>query len=66
LNQPTLHNDMDEEYDTDAISLTSTVESANDGIYDIKEIRSEGWGEDENGRKVMKYLIEWDNYPLHA
>ncbi|KAH3915015.1 hypothetical protein HBH56_083340 [Parastagonospora nodorum] len=54
----------DLEYDTDNISLTSTVESQHDQIYDIKRILSEGWGKDEQGEDVMKYLIEWEGYPM--
>jgi chromo domain-containing protein 1 len=57
--------DPDVEYDTDTISLTSTVESENDGMYYIKGILSEGVGEDQYGNETMKYLVEWDGYPMH-
>jgi len=56
--------DSDLDYDTDEISLTSTVESDNDGIYDIKHILSEGPGTDKHGNEVMKYLIEWEGYRM--
>jgi hypothetical protein len=54
----------DPEYDTDAISLTSTVKSDNDNIYDIKCILSEGLDQ-STGKDVMKFLIEWEGYPMH-
>jgi chromo domain-containing protein 1 len=57
--------DSDIDYDTEAVSLASTIESANEGVYDIKGILSEGWGENTYGKSVMKYLIEWDGYPMH-
>jgi chromo domain-containing protein 1 len=56
---------MDGGYDTDAISLTSTVESTNEGVYEINRFLSEGIGADEDGNPFKKYLVEWDNYPLH-
>jgi hypothetical protein len=56
----------DEDYDTDTISLTSTVEAVADDEFPIAGILSEGIGEDDNGRPVMKYLIEWENYPIEA
>jgi hypothetical protein len=56
---------MDEDYNTDTISLTSTVESDNEGIYDIKGILSEAMGYDQHGEPYKKYLVEWESYPLH-
>jgi hypothetical protein len=62
----TLYVNMDEEYDTDTISLTSTVESDNEGIfYDVKRILSESMETDEHGKPYKIYLVEWENYPLH-
>jgi hypothetical protein len=58
--------DADLAYDTDTISLTSTVNSDNDGVYVIEKILSEGLGEDDDGNEVTKYLIEWENYPMAA
>lgn len=55
--------DQDIEYNTDTISLTSTVESQNDGIYEIECILSERWSE---ATKVKEFLIEWEGYPMHA
>jgi hypothetical protein len=57
--------DVDLDFDTDELSLTSTRESDNDGVYDIECILSEGYGEDEKGKMVMKYLIKWENYTMH-
>jgi hypothetical protein len=54
----------DEEYDTDTVSLTSTVEAAADDEFDIRNILSEGMGEDDNGNPIMLYLIRWKCYPI--
>jgi len=54
--------DVDLNYDTDEISLTSTRYSDNDKDYDIKCILSEAWADDEQGNTVKKYLIEWEGY----
>ncbi|KAH7089551.1 hypothetical protein FB567DRAFT_466673 [Paraphoma chrysanthemicola] len=55
------------DYDTDTISLTSTVESdaGEDKVYDIDELLSEGLGEDRQGKKVKKYLVKWEGYGMH-
>ncbi|KAH8716840.1 hypothetical protein GQ44DRAFT_730366 [Phaeosphaeriaceae sp. PMI808] len=58
--------DRDSEYDTDDVSVTSTVESTNEGLYNIKRILAEGLGEDELGKPRRKYLIEWDGYEMHS
>jgi hypothetical protein len=58
------NHDMD--YDTDTISLTSTVETDTNEAFPITQILAEGMGEYDNGVPVMKYLIEWENYPMEA
>jgi hypothetical protein len=57
----TAHGD-DDDYDTDTISLTSTVPSEQgDGFYNVENLLAEG--EAEDGKRV--YLVEWVDYPLH-
>lgn len=51
---------LERDYDTDAISVTSTVPSDAGVEYDVEDIISEGW--DDNG---SKYLVKWAGYPLH-
>jgi hypothetical protein len=53
----------DVEYDTDSISITSTVEADFDILYTIEDIMSEGMGQDDDGEPVMKYLVKWEDYP---
>ncbi|KAH7073887.1 hypothetical protein BKA63DRAFT_514985 [Paraphoma chrysanthemicola] len=55
------------DYDTDTISLASTVESdaGEDKVYDIDELLSEGLGEDRQGSRVKKYLVKWEGYGMH-
>jgi hypothetical protein len=53
----------DEEYDTDTISLTSTVEAAAEVEFEIEGILSEEMCEDDDGRLFMRYLIKWKYYP---
>lgn len=55
---------MDRNYDTDEISITSTVSSTKTETYNVKAILSETTADgDVNGD--VHYLIEWDNYPIH-
>jgi chromo domain-containing protein 1 len=54
----------DMEYDTDAISVTSTVEANPDEYFTIKGIVSEGVGQYDDGTPVVKYLVEWESYPI--
>lgn len=49
-----------EDYDTDTISLTSTVPEES-GKYIVEDVLSEDIKED--GR--WKYLIKWEGYGLH-
>ena len=58
---------VESEYDTDTISLTSTVASdhSETALYDVEEIISEDTALDEEGNVVSKYLIKWVGYPLH-
>jgi hypothetical protein len=57
----------DVEYDTDTISLTSTVQSEqrDDKVYDVEGILSEGSCADRDGNRVMKYLVQWTGYKVH-
>jgi hypothetical protein len=48
------------DYDTDAISVTSTRSSDAGVEYDVEDIVSEGWDDDGT-----KYLVKWAGYPLH-
>jgi hypothetical protein len=58
---------FESEYDTDTISLTSTVASdySETALYDVEEIISEDTALDEEGNVVPKYLVKWVGYPLH-
>jgi hypothetical protein len=51
---------LERDYDTDAISVTSTVSSDAGVEYDVEDIISEGW--DDGG---SKYLVKWAGYPIH-
>lgn len=66
----TIQNDtslFESEYDTDTISLTSTVGSdwSENALYDVEEIISEDAVLDENDNPISKYLTKWVGYPLH-
>ncbi|KAF2471391.1 uncharacterized protein BDR25DRAFT_303413 [Lindgomyces ingoldianus] len=52
---------MEDEYDTDTISVTSTVESEKEATYAVKDILAETVCEDGS----TKYLVQWEGYPLH-
>jgi hypothetical protein len=52
----------DREYDTDEVSITSTVIDETGGIYDAEAILSEDQPTD--GSEKL-YLIKWENYPIH-
>jgi hypothetical protein len=52
--------DLEPGYDTDSISITSTVPSDAGVEYDVESILSEGF--DDDG---IKYLVKWAGYPLH-
>lgn len=54
---------VDDGYDTDAISLTSTVpeETAEGSIYSVEDILAERLEEDGQPR----YLVKWERYPLN-
>jgi hypothetical protein len=52
--------DPERDYDTDTISVTSTVSSDAGVEYDVEDIISEGW--DDDG---AKYLVKWAGYPIH-
>jgi hypothetical protein len=54
----------DMEYDTDTVSTTSTAEANPDEYFTIKGIMSEAMGQYDDGMPVMKYLVEWENYPI--
>jgi hypothetical protein len=54
----------DVEYDTDTVSLTSTVDAATDEYFAIAGIMAEGMGQYDDGTPVMKYLVKWENYPI--
>lgn len=56
--------EYDREYDTDEISLTSSVPAnqENDAEYEVEGIISEGQNPD-TGETV--YLIKWAGYPIH-
>lgn len=57
--------DYDREYDTDEVSLTSTVPSEHTGIYTVEQLLSERYGLWEDGVEETRYLVEWDNYPMY-
>lgn len=58
-----IHLNMEAGYDTDTISVTSTVESewSEDSKYLVENIIAERV--EENGDK--SYLIRWDGYGMH-
>lgn len=53
--------DLEPGYDTDSISITSTVPSDARVEYDVESILSEGFDDDDG----VKYLVKWAGYPLH-
>jgi hypothetical protein len=56
--------EADPTYDTDTVSVTSTVSSTKSETYNVKAILSETTT-DEDGNNDVHYLIEWDSYPMH-
>lgn len=54
---------VDMEYETDNISITSTVSSTKESKYDAVQVLSERPSPDDDCDKM--YLIEWENYPMH-
>lgn len=50
--------DLVEDYDTDAVSVTSTVEDELEAFYNTECIIAENLDEDE------LYLVKWEDYPL--
>lgn len=53
---------MDErEYDTDNVSVTSTVSSVKEVEYAVRQVLAES----EFEVSGTKYLIEWAGYPMH-
>ena len=57
--------DYDKDYDTDDISLTSTVSSVKTETYTVEQILSERWVEFEDGSGESEYLVQWEGYPMH-
>ena len=57
----------DKEYDTDEVSVTSTVpsESNPEKTYDVDTILSEGLFPQKDGSDQTRYLIKWMNYEPH-
>lgn len=55
--------DLDQAYETDSISITSTASSSKQVDYPAKAILSER-PLDSNGDN-WEYLIEWEDYPIH-
>jgi chromo domain-containing protein 1 len=53
------------DYDTDAISITSSVSSTKTETYNVNAILSETLTYDSDGERDKKFLIEWDGYPLY-
>ncbi|ORY18027.1 hypothetical protein BCR34DRAFT_380955 [Clohesyomyces aquaticus] len=56
---------MGDGYDTDAISITSTVPSEVEDSYQVKDILAVDTFEDDDGEDEVRYLVEWLNYPFH-
>lgn len=48
-------------YDTDTISLNSTVASETQELYDVEDIIAEE--QDSDGE--IRYLVKWQDYPMH-
>lgn len=53
------------DYDTDAVSITSTVSSTKTASYNVEAVLAEHEEDDDQGRSRMEYLIKWEGYPLH-
>lgn len=51
------------DYDTDTISITSTVSSTKETNYDAVQVLSERPSTEDDCDTM--YLIEWENYPMH-
>ena len=51
---------LKDDYETDAVSVTSTVPD-DEAFYDADCIIAE----DPNKDKDERYLVKWENYPLH-
>lgn len=51
--------DLVEDYDTDAVSLTSTDAGDDEAFYDADCIIA------EDPDEYASYLVKWENYPLH-
>ncbi|KAF2182796.1 hypothetical protein K469DRAFT_711489 [Zopfia rhizophila CBS 207.26] len=52
---------LDDGYDTDTISVTSTLASVFADEYPAEDVLAEGYVEGEG----MKYLIKWEGYDIH-
>ncbi|KAH9882812.1 hypothetical protein J1614_000178 [Plenodomus biglobosus] len=52
------------DYDTDTISITSTVSSTKETNYDAVQVLSERPSTEDDCTTM--YLIEWENYPMHS
>lgn len=50
--------------DSDTVSLTSTAASDQQDEYLVEKILYEEWRMDEEGNRVLTYLVKWENYPL--
>lgn len=63
------NNDYDDgvDYDTDSVSITSTVAStwSETALYDVEEIISERTYLDHENKAITQYLTKWVGYPLH-
>jgi chromo domain-containing protein 1 len=57
--------DLNVDYDTDAVSITSSVSSTKTETYNVTAILSESMTYDSHGARDKKFLIEWDGYPLY-
>jgi chromo domain-containing protein 1 len=52
-------------YDTDAVSITSSVSSTKTETYNVTAILSESLTYDSDGERDKRFLIEWDGYPFY-
>ncbi|KAJ4369977.1 hypothetical protein N0V83_005741 [Neocucurbitaria cava] len=60
------HEVDDDGYETDQISLTSTVSSIKTETYVVEDILSQAWTTFVDGSEGMGWLVKWEGYPLHS
>ncbi|KAF2688760.1 hypothetical protein K458DRAFT_428271 [Lentithecium fluviatile CBS 122367] len=59
--------EYDKQYDTDEVSVTSTVASKHDPDteWDSEAVLSEGYKQLPDGTEELVYLVKWVGYPMH-